>query len=178
MSNRGQDLEVDLKIARIVRGPDQGLINVIVPNPDQETVKGPSLIALDLKVVTTDLDLKTGIARIGQDLKANVRNNQDLKVVIDLDPSPKTDAMIALDPSLKTNATIALDLKVAIDLVLSPMTEKMIALGPKADLDLSLDPNPMKIVQGPIPMIVSVVGQCQTLNLDQNRQVPKVQKVK
>ena len=141
-------------------------------------VRGPSLITLDLKVVMTDLDLKTGIARIGQDLKVNERNNQDLKVVIDLDPSPKTDAMIALDPSLKTIATIAQDLKAEIDLVLSPMTERMIALGPKADLDLSPDPNPMKIVQGPIPMIVSVVGQSQNLNLDQNRQVPKVQKVK
>merc|ERR1712004_924717 len=82
--------------------------------------------------------------------------------------------MIALDPSLKTIATIAQDLKAEIDLVLSPMTERMIALGPKADLDLSPDPNLMKIVQGPIPMMrnVSVVGQSQNLNLDQNRQVP------
>ena len=81
MSNQGQGLEVDLKITRIVCGPDQGLIDSIVPSPDQEIVRGPSLIALDLKVVMTDLDLKTGIARIGRDLKVNMRNNQDLKGV-------------------------------------------------------------------------------------------------
>lgn len=165
MSNLGQDLgvdlglkivrivlgldlgiDLDLKIARIVRGPDQGPRNAIAPNPDQEIVKDPRLIAPDLKVVTTDLDLKIGII-------------QDLKVVVG-----------ALDPSLKTDATTALDL------VPSPKTEKMIVQDPKVDLDLSLDPNPTKIVRDLNPMkIVSLVDQSQ--NLDQNRQVPtKVQK--
>jgi hypothetical protein len=173
MSNLGQDLgvdlglkivrivlgldlgiDLDLKIARIVRGPDQGPRNAIAPNPDQEIVKDPRLIAPDLKVVTTDLDLKIGII-------------QDLKVVVD--PSQKTD-LGALDPSLKTDATTALDL------VPSPKTEKMIVQDPKVDLDLSLDPNPTKIVRDLNPMkIVSLVDQSQ--NLDQNRQVPtKVQK--
>ena len=81
MSNRGQGLELDLQITRIVRIPDQGLKYAIVPNTNQVIVRGPSLITLDLKVVKIDLDLKTGIARIGQDLKVNMRNNQDLKGV-------------------------------------------------------------------------------------------------